>query len=151
MSKKPVTGPEKIHKPTAAQRTVDLFTGKTEADIKITFDDSDSKDAPREPAETIEVSAERWRQNAFYTQEYVSENFGKVVTKIEGGASVLSPSDFRLTTKGDWMYLERFGKVVTGPVAVSYTGVMFPLSDLYRIASVFVQAARARKSSEPNS
>lgn len=117
-------------KPNAADRTVDIFTGQTNVEAKEEVLEETAKGS-----ETIEQAAERWRNNAFFTQEVVSKSFGKPETKNQ--------SVYRLTTKDGWTFLEQYRMGKDG-MAYHWAGIMFPESDLYEITSVFVRASKEK-------
>lgn len=125
----------KAKKSPDADRTIDMFTGKAKDDLVVL---PVADDAPEEakPTETIEQAAERWRANAFFAQEQVSKHF----KDTEYANSV-----YRLTEKGDYIFLESFG---SGDGRGKWTGIMFKSQDLYEITSVFVAAARKKKETE---
>lgn len=126
----------KPKKSPAADRTIDMFTGRSKEDETVIRFDSpeDAADAAK-PTETIEEAAERWRANAFFAQEQVSKHFREA--EYEGRV-------YRLTEKDDWFFLESFsGENGRG----KWTGVMFQSKDLYEITSVFVAASRKKKES----
>jgi hypothetical protein len=119
-----------VKKPSAADRTVDLFTRQSNMDAA-----SEVVEAIQERvAESIEVAAERWRNNALFTAEHLSKCFNQ---------SVPETAKFRLTEKGDQMFLEKFSLDGKGQ-SYGWAGVMFHKDDLYELTSVFVRASKAR-------
>lgn len=117
----------KLSKPSAAERTVDLFTGQTQAETaKVAIEEPE--EAPK-GSETIEQAAERWRNNAFYTAELFSKH-----------SDWPNGSKYRLTRKDNLMFLEKF----QGPDGNAYhwSGVMFDYRDLQVLTEVFVKAYR---------
>ncbi len=122
-------------KPKASDRTVDMFTGKTKAE-ELAAAIEDIYENPKS-AETIPEAAERWRANAFFTQQHISKHFED--SEYVGGK-------YRLTEDDKWMYLERYGTNKPGSVA-TYTGLMFPKSDIGELTGVFVKAYRGRNDS----
>lgn len=123
-------------KPSAEERTVDMFAAPKP--VTETFLEDQEPSGPR-VGETIEVAAERWRANSFYTAEYFGKSWLNDLTE---GAS-----KFRLTEGGNLMFLDRFQMDKSGKVAAHWTGVMFRKDDLYELTSVFVAASRARQAS----
>jgi hypothetical protein len=121
-------------KPSAADRTVDMFTGSTNVEAA---EQSDVQDEKREPCPPIEVSAERWRNQAMSVQEHVSKHFNDG----EPGRAV-----FRLTNKDNMMFLEQFRHGKDGK-AFHWSGVMFHKDDLYELTNVFVRASKAANGS----
>ncbi len=129
----------KTTKPSAADRTIDLFTGaiasaEAASEKEAATVQEDVKDDVRLP-ENIEVAAERWRNNAFFTQEHLSKHFNDSEPGTE---------KFRLTEKDGWMFLEqfRFGK---DGGAYAWSGVMFRGTALYELTSVLVKASKERQ------
>lgn len=120
-------------KPKAEDRTIDLFSGKTRQEEVSTEDAVEAHKTP----ETVEEQAERLREKAFETAEHLSKHWGQA---IDGGT-------YRLTTRGQFMLLEQF-KHNGHPAAYGYTGVMFPISDLYELTGVLVKAAKEKKAKE---
>ncbi len=131
-----------MKKRSAADRTIDLFAGAIAAQDALSEKEAataqeDVKDAPK-VSETIEVAAERWRNNAFFTQEHLSKHFNDG----EPGKAT-----FRLTEKDGWQFLEQFRHGKDGQ-AYHWTGLMFKDSDLFEIAGVVVKAAKAKREKE---
>lgn len=130
----------------AADRTVDMFSGLTREqeakeavhNAKEAIQAEDIQGETSKPAETIEQAADRWRDNAFAVTEHVSKSFGK---------GMVNQGVYRLTARNGWLFLEqqRLGK---DGMAFHWAGIMFPGSDLYELTSVFVKAAKERKSRE---
>ncbi len=120
-------------KPSAADRTVDMFS-VPHAVVEIPVETSDAPEVATNKAETIEQSAERWRANAFFTQEHLSKHWGN--TEGQSGKYRLSKS----TRLPGWILVERMG-LKDGDV-YSWTGIMFPASELNEITGVFVTAAK---------
>ncbi len=118
----------KVKKPSAADRTVDLFAPKEQ--VLSTEDTTESVRL----SETIEVAAERWRNNAFFTQEHFSKHFND---------SIPGTAKYRITEKGGNMFLEQFRLGKDGE-AYHWSGVMFASSDLNELTNVFVRAARSK-------
>lgn len=130
----------KPQKPSAAARTVDLFSGRTSLEDAFfqkppsaEVDTSDVGEAKAEP-ETVEQIAERKRELAFTTSEYLSNRFSEA---IDGGK-------FRVTIRGDLMLLETFRATEAGG-AFAWSGVMFRKSDLKAITETLVAAWRAER------
>ncbi len=122
-------------KPSAASRTVDMFSvaNVESAQAKAAVEAPDVIGVPKQ-AESIEVAAERWRNNAFFTQEHVSKHFN---------GSVPGKEKFRLTLKDGWRYLEKFSLDKAGG-AYHYCGVMFLDESLYDLTALFVAASREK-------
>jgi len=123
---------KKSDKPDAKSKTVDMFTGKTQLEEALSASEV-IEETPR-GSETIEQAAERWRQNAFYTNEFMSKRFTE---------SVPETAKFRLTKKDGAVFLEKFQLGKDG-YAYHWSGVMFKESDMDEITSVFVSEWRSR-------
>ncbi len=126
-------------KPSAQSRTIDLFAGAIAAQEALSDKEAATvqEDAPEAPrvSENIEKAAERWRNNAFFTQEHLSKHFNE---GLPGTAK------FRLTEKDGWQFLEQFRLGKDGE-AYHWTGIMFKDSDMYELTSVLVKAAKAKQ------
>lgn len=130
-------------KPSAADRTVDLFSKKTSLEVaqevaRIAAAE-DIQQSERAAPEPLEECAERWRLHAFRTQEWTTKNFPG--TDEQG-------SQFRLTRglicDRPYYYLERLHNH-SGKSVSSYAGVMIPEADLFALTDVIVAAARDMK------
>lgn len=132
----------------AENRTIGLFSGRTQEEIDkgmLELAEKDAKDASQRPPEPIEVSANRWRDTAFYYQEILSKHY-KDETVPPGTAR------FRLTFKAEcpgFMFLEQFRAGADGKGAYMWSGFMFPsdTTTLYELTSCLVSAAKIRKDS----
>ncbi len=127
----------KPSKPTAAERTVDLFTGKSKVEaqdeaLRISTDADVSETAKSK--ETIEEASQRWREAAFVGQEWTTQHFGRPESKGR---------QYRLTLRNGWAYLEQTDS--EGKGAYHYGGIMFPEYALPLLADVIVPAARTVK------
>lgn len=129
-----------MKKPSAAARTVDLFSGKTQSEaedeaerIRAGADLSESEKS----RETLEEASNRWREAAFTGQEWTSKHFGMPDK---------SGREYRLSLRNGWLYLEQTDNGGTG--AYHYGGIMFPEEALPKLATVIVEAARAWKAKE---
>ncbi len=127
-----------MKKKSAADRTVDLFsqavTDAKDRELLAEATVEDTVEVPRQ-SESIEQAADRWRQNAFFTQEHLSKHFNAG----EPGKAV-----FRITEKDGWSFLEqlRLGK---DGLAYHWTGLMFKTTDTYELTGVLLKAAKALK------
>lgn len=121
----------KPKKPSAADRTVDMFTGSTNVEAA---EQSDVKDEVKEANPSVEANMDRYRTNAFEYQETLSKHF---MDHSEG------KDTFRLTEKGPHMLLEK--KSHGAGEAYGWTGVMFRSDSLEEITKTFVEAYRARR------
>lgn len=127
----------KTKKPSAADRTVDMFgapPAHVEREVEVIEDDE--KEGERA---TMEADADRMREKAYAGQEWASKFFG----------SVDAPgNEYRMSLKGDHYYLETILKELGKPLAYGYTGLMVHKRDLYEMAKVIVAAVRAKQESE---
>ena len=117
-------------KPSAADRTVDMFTGSTNVEAA---QQSDVQEASKDAEPSIEANMDRYRDQAFYFQELVSKNFGEPQDK----------ETFRLTLKGGHMFLEK--KQNGAGEAYHWSGFMFRVSSLEELTTLFVQALRNQR------
>lgn len=113
-------------KASAAARTVDMFAP---AELPVSTEDTADE---TKVAETIEQVADRGRDKAFETAEFLSKRWGEV---IDGGT-------YRLTLRGDLMLLDQFRHNGKESGAYGWTGVMFPKRDLYELTGVLVKASK---------
>ena len=97
------------------------LTQQEEDKLRLAQAIEDAKEETK-PSEPIEVSAERWRANAFFTQEALSDNFETPELVPEGQAV------YRISERNGWAFLEsrRLSKDGT---AYGWTGVMFRKED----------------------
>ncbi len=121
-------------KPNAADRTVGMFD--TPAPVEVSTEDNLSE-ASR-GSENIEQAAERWRNQAFFTQEHLSKHFNE---------SVPGKEKYRLTLKDGWRYLEQFRLDKSGG-AYHYCGLMFQDANLYELTGLLVKASKEKQSHE---
>ncbi len=126
----------KLKKASAADRTLDMYSAQTAAAVDAVLAQEVHEDVTEatKQAETIEVAAERWRANAFFTQEHVSKHFNQ---------SAPGKEKFRLTLKDGWRYLEKFSLDSKGG-AYHYCGVMFRDESLYELTGLFVAASKEK-------
>lgn len=121
----------------APDRTVDMFSGKTrEQETEEAERIQAGLDVAAEAKEkglTIEQAADKYRANAFTLAEFTSGAFGD---------EAAAESQYRVTRKNGWLYLERTGVARGGVGAYSYAGLMFPEGELEKLARVFVAAVR---------
>lgn len=122
-------------KPPAPDRTIDIFSGKTKEEERLEAERiRDGLDNLAETKEyvSLEESADRCRERAFEMQQWVSDNFGKPEAE---------DNQYRVSIKGGHFYLDATKNNKAG--AYAYSGFMFPVEDLPKLASVIVQATRA--------
>ncbi len=123
-------------KPDAASRTLDMYSPQNLRTEEVAQAKEVHEDAPdgHKQGESIEVAAERWRANAFFTQEHLSKHFN---------AGLPGEEKYRLTLKDGWRYLEQFRLDSKGG-AYHYCGVMFRDESLYEITGLFVAASKEK-------
>jgi hypothetical protein len=127
-------------KPSAASRTLDIFSGKTkqeEQDEALRVRTNADVRESEKSKETIEEAADRWRAAAFVGQEWTCQHFGKPDH---------SGRKYRLSLKDGWLYLEWQDTADKGKNAYHYGGLMLPEEAVVELANVIVQAAREYKS-----
>lgn len=130
----------KPKKPTAADRTVSMFTGQTpieERPIEVI------EEAPHEGERvTMEQDADRMRSVAFQGQEWATKAFGE--PDAEG-------NEYRVSFKGSHYYLECLAKTPGARSAYGYVGLMVHERDLLNLTKVMVQAVRDKQAKDvPN-
>ncbi len=123
----------------AVARTVDMFSGHTQAEEAAVAAEVITE--TYKGSETIEQAAERWRNNAMFTAEHLSKRWPDNVPNTD---------KFRITQKGDKLFLEKFSLGPNGvsgapPTAYHWSGVMFSEDSLYELTNVFVKAAKAKQ------
>jgi len=152
----------KTTKPPAEDRTIGLFTQKTpleEAQEALKNQQlEDAKEEAKDASPKIEDNLDRYRNQAFQVQEWTSKAFGAVdvldassTDKRESNPagvstekSLESCSQWRLSKRNGWLYLEQTRSVGKGMSAYHYAGVMFPESALEDLAEVFQRAVSAK-------
>ena len=115
-----------------------MFTGKTQAESAEAAGET-IEEAERAERVSMEADADRMRNVAFKGQEWTTKFFG---TPEAPG------NEYRLTHRGEYYYLETLGKLPGGKEAHSYAGHMLHERDLFAVARVFFEAAKAKKESE---
>lgn len=123
-------------KPKAADRTVDIFTGKTAVEEASAAIEEVAQEATREPFGGISSEVDRWRDSAFKGQQWTVEAFFN--NDLSANQRSSSKDSYRLSIKKGWLYLE----AVQSP-GRSYAGVMFPETDLLKLTEAWVAAAWA--------
>lgn len=134
-----------LSKPSATDRTVDMFTGKAPVEVaeearRIAENADLATTEERGESRPMEDEADRWRSSAFRTQEWMSKHFP--VLKGEP-ASQFRISHGVVNGQG-WYYLEELHSH-SGKHASSYKGFMVRDEDLFNLTDVIVAAARAKK------
>lgn len=129
---------QKTKKPSAAERTVDMFSQPQldKSAVQAAEVILEAEKADRVP---MEQDADRLRQGAFTGQEWTTAAFG---------APEAESDQYRMSLKGNYYYLEHLSYEPGKPGARAYTGVMIHEKNLYAAATVIAAAARAKKASE---
>jgi hypothetical protein len=152
-------------KPSAAERTADMFTGRTsqEGSLPSLASPADAADVVKPVADSLEERADRYRAQAFEGQEWTSTLFGNYPVDASLDVSTKAPSsegahtveqakdhrsEWRLSSKNGWLYLEQLRLGRGNTCAYHYAGVMFPESEVMKLADVIVQAARAYRAKQ---
>lgn len=125
-------------KPKAADRTVDMFSGKTKEE-EIQAATEDVQDAPRAPFEGILGEVDRWRENAFQGQQWTQDVFFD--GDPEKAQKSSSCDGYRLSSYGSYLYLESVRTEAPGKEVRSYAGFMFPKCDVSKLLKSWLQAA----------
>ncbi len=123
----------KLKKPTAADRTVNMFEVARPEVIEAVDDDEKAERLP------MEQDADRIRDKAFAGQEWASKFFG--LPEAEG-------NEYRVSLKGGHYYLETLHKLPGGKTAHGYSGLMVHERDLYAVVRVLVEAVKAKQKKE---
>ena len=123
-------------KPAAADRTVDMFTGKTRLDEaaigETSLNGADLEKVEKaEGSPAIEDNCDRWRSKALEVEECLDVH----VTSKD------APVRFRLTSKGDLFYLER----MEGQPPWSYLGITLRRSQLRPLTEALVKVCKDLK------
>lgn len=130
----------KPSKPEAADRTVDMFTGKTNVELAAAATE-DVQDAPKERQElTPQEQVDNDRAQVLQITEWTSKHFP---ISEHGG------TEWRMTRKQiqPWQVVYYLEKVFStdGKSIAAYSGVVVPEEDIFGLADVVVSAARELK------
>lgn len=128
-------------KPAAADRTVDMFTGKTKLDEaaigETSLNGADLEKVEKaEGSPAIEDNCDRWRSKALEVEECLDTVINPASTE-----SMDAPVRFRLTSKGDLFYLER----MEGQPPWSYLGITLRRSQLRPLTEALVKVCKELK------
>lgn len=118
-------------KPSAAERTVDMFSAPP-AHQEIEPEAIDEE--PKADFEPMEKRADGYRDRAFKVQEWT--------TKAFGDPTVGDTNDYRFTRRDEWYYLEELGKKPDGKTYYKYAGLMLHKNNVIPMAMVVAAAAR---------
>lgn len=128
-------------KPVAADRTVDMFTGKTKLDEAAVGETSLNgadldKVEKAEGSPAIEDNCDRWRSKALEVQECLDLVINTASLEHQG-----APVRFRLTARGDLFCLER----MEGQPPWSYLGITLRRSQLRPLTEALVKVCKELK------
>ena len=87
----------------------------------------------------LEEDVDRMREKAFLGQEWTSKYFGTPDAEV---------SEYRVSLRDGYYYLETLRKMPDAKTAYGYTGVMVHERDLYAMVKVLVQAVRDKQQRE---
>ena len=134
-------------KPSAADRTVDLFSGKTPLEVvqeaQRIASDADLETEAKGEAKPMEEETDRWRASTFRTQEWLTKNF----PIDHSGRGTQFRMSYAVVNGQGWYYLEEL-HTHSGKHVSSYKGCMVREEDLFSLADVIVAAARAKKAKD---
>lgn len=132
---------KKPTKPTAADRTVDMFTGQTRVDAATSPEFVQEEVTVRDAAErqTMEESADASRDMVAKYLDWATSAFGKTEARSD---------QFRLSKVRNQYVLERLAKRPGDKEAYGYAGYVINDCDLYDVAKLFVAAVREKQGRE---
>lgn len=124
-------------KPSAADRTVDMFAAPKAIDSReIEVIEGDEK-AERIP---MELDADANRARAFQVQDWTTAAFGHVDAP---------GNEYRVSLRGVHYYVETLAKEPGAPCS-RYVGIMVHQRDLLALTAVLVQAVRDKQKKDAN-
>lgn len=116
-------------KASAADRTIDMFSGKTAAEtVAAAIEQVETEERPE--FEPMEARADGYRDRAFQVQEWSTSLWGKPTGE----------NQYRVTRKGDTFYLEELK--TRGGSYYGYAGLMLVGKDFINAVKVLAEAAR---------
>jgi hypothetical protein len=128
-----------MKKPRAADRTVDMFTGKSKLDEvqAAATHEADVVQAERAPFTGVESEVDRWRETAFRGQEMTTEAFhgGDRAKHLESAKM----TGYRVSMRDEWLYLEATYGAGT---AARYQGLVATYDDLWLLLAALVRFGR---------
>ena len=122
-----------MKKPSAAARTVDMFTSSTQVE-KVEAAVEEVKDDERADFQPMDARADEYREKSFKCQEWTTKYFGN---PNEGDSD-----EYRMTKKGDTYCLEQLKRSPEGKSFYGYASLMVPAKNLIPMATVIAAAAR---------
>lgn len=117
---------KKPTKPSAADRTVDMFAAPTPV-----VEEREER-GERVP---LEEDVNRLRDQAFTAQEWTTSMFGKPEA---------TGNEYRMSLRGEHYYLETLHKIPGAKESHAYSGLMVHQSDLPKVVSAIAAAWKAR-------
>ncbi len=121
----------KSKKPSAAERTVDMF-GANAPEPKAEF----VEDEIKSDRVSLDQDVDRMREKAFQMQEWTMAAFGKA--EAEG-------TQFRVSYKNRHYYVEKLHRQAGRTESHGYTGIMVQEEDLLSLTKVLVEAVREKQ------
>jgi hypothetical protein len=120
-------------KPSAGARTVDMFSGKTqleatEAAAEVVAEAEKGDFVP------IHQAVNDYREQAFKVQEWTTKYFGR--------PEETEKDEYRVSRKGDHLYLEHLKKAPGSKTNYGYAGYMFHKNNFINAARAMAEAAR---------
>lgn len=88
---------------------------------------------------SMEEDADRMREQAFVGQEWSTKYFG---------SREAPASEYRVSLRGEYYYLETLSKAHGQVSAYGYVGLMVHESDMYNLTACLVKAVRDKQSRE---
>ncbi len=137
-----------LQKPSAEERTVDMFTGTSRLEVATkehAVATEEIANETRSQAKTIEESVDAWRNTAFQGQEFVCKTFyqNDLQKCLDNNSITLEEpvNGYRVSTDGNWVYLESLRRRGGDKKAYHYAGLMIPVRDLKQVATVLTEAS----------
>ncbi len=128
----------KAKKPSAADRTVDMFAAPPPMDERqVEVVDADEKGL----RVSVEADVDRVRDKAFQCQVWASKYFG--LPDATG-------NEYRVSYQGGFYYVETLYKRSDGKTAYGGSGVMVHEHDLYNFVRPLVEAVKAKQKRDAN-
>lgn len=134
-------------KPSAAARTIDIFSGKTQVEAEDEAEriktNADLQEDHTREAVPMEAKLDQWRDKAFEVQEWTSKYFPR-------DPHGKDREQFRVTRKAlqdgtKMLYVERVHAGGDGKSVTGYAATMVHEEDFLEFAKVVVEAARKVK------
>lgn len=126
-------------KPSAADRTVDMFSAAVVADAEKALAavvPEDAVEVAKTSAEPLEDRIDGYRDNAMAMQQYISKSWMLQPEEKAGKET------FRISRQGEWSFLEVLRHSPTGGLMYSWSGVMYRTADQHELTNVMVKASK---------